>query len=937
MMKFRGKLALALAISTLSTAVLAQDAVKQYESRDQRPGIKLRSNKVANWYTLGEKVVFRADKALPEEGGVTAIVGTADGGIHLEKKMSAKDFNRDGWSWTPSEPGYYEIRFQRDGASTEMLGDTWDWTCWRLKQDGLGYENVGSDSFTRTQHAIMVCAEATRKPSEISKAFGLSDVLRPLNVEFAAKIGFHGFRVSPVSWDEIEPKKGEFHWEGLDKAMETARSFGFPDENHVFNVFSIPRWASSKCDSNKKVICMMEYMTVMPRDLNDWRNFLRELVKRYPKVRKYELWNEPHFPGFSCFWNDSPENMAALIKAGYETVKKEKPDAVVWFAGLSKRYYPFYRKFLELGGGNYFDVLSVHGSWQNFADFSKIEREYGLPVKPKVASEWHAMLIKPFQPVYPSEQQCARTAMLGFFNMIRQGITEISFFCLFDTGGCELEELAACRKFGRHDPHVSGLFRVKPYIQPRFVGAAWHELVSLIRGVPRVGDGYLWGSEEKGAAALLVQSDAAPLLFIWGLGKNPAEVPAELAKALSKAELLTADGHPIKSISTLKLQPETYYIAKNPDLKEVANWKNIANVLKKDEPDYVLDSNVYGSYKPGALFDANMEPLGDAKPRFMKFRKDYPCFDGAATGAISAEYAAALDGKGLDLWTLVKDKTHHPIEKARGFWDGDSVQISLDTVGKGRPADALELGITMGSDGEARVWKTLSPSVEGDLPAKYTPAGSPNLIYCKAKTIRRGDVTEYRLHVDSAELYPFFYQPGCRMRMALLVNNNDGKARESMLEWGSGIRTEKAPSKHGILAPQAPEGAVATQQDLAKRRDDDYKVSSPAEGTLRVESGAPAFAGVTTQERPCASGGDYIVSFEARGDDALIVMANGKGFKRIDPFFKAISLDDQWKPYRAVLSLPAEAKTLSLSLFSWHSRGKWFEIRDFKVAPRGVE
>ena len=42
--------------------------------------------------------------------------------------------------------------------------------------------------------------------------------------------------------------------------------------------------------------------------MEGWKNFIRRVMRRYPGVKKYELWNEPHLIGYSCFWSDSVEN-----------------------------------------------------------------------------------------------------------------------------------------------------------------------------------------------------------------------------------------------------------------------------------------------------------------------------------------------------------------------------------------------------------------------------------------------------------------------------------------------------------------------------------------------------------------------------------------------------------------------------------------------------
>lgn len=141
-------------------------------------------------------------------------------------------------------------------------------------------------------------------------------------------------------------------------------------------------------------ICIQEYKTVVPKQMEGWKNFIRRVMRRYPGVKKYELWNEPHLIGYSCFRNDSVENFVALLKAGCETVKAENPEAIVHLGGIGMRYLPFYRELLKLGGDRCYDVLPMHGSWVQMAPFRRMEKEFGRKSRPWLSSEWHAMLLR---------------------------------------------------------------------------------------------------------------------------------------------------------------------------------------------------------------------------------------------------------------------------------------------------------------------------------------------------------------------------------------------------------------------------------------------------------------------------------------------------------------------------------------------------------------
>ncbi|MBQ8754851.1 MAG: beta-galactosidase [Lentisphaeria bacterium] len=916
---------LAICCTPLSAEVFR---AKQYEHTRffYKNRIRIRSNKLGNWYVLGETVVFSSEHKFAPDDKIRAVLTDYEGSVYSDRTLSGKDFNGKGWSWKSDEPGYYEVKFYCNG---KLLSEGWNQPIWKMDPKKNQYVEVGREKYERAVHGIVVTAKKTGKPAEFSEVFSLCDSLTKKTIEFASLIGFRGLRIHTVDWEKVEPEKGKFNWKELDEAMKIAHDHHFADEDMVFNTFGVPRWASSRPKDNRmKQSGIRNYKNCIPADLKDYENFLLELHKRYPKVRTYELWNEPHFPGYSIFWNDTPENHIKLMKAGYECLKKADPSLTIWWAGLSARYLEFYKKILSLGGGKYFDVLSIHGTWQDYESFSKLERAAGIGVKPKVNSEWHANLIKPFQSYYPTEVQGSRKAVMGFLHMLRQNIRRVHFFCMFTTGGCELDELAANKKYGRHDPHVSGLFRSKPYTQPRYYAAAWHTFTSLFKGDIQVLDGYVWKVGDQNVEAQLVSSDAGKVLLFWSNSREPMQLPKELRAALKGAKVILPDGRPVADAGKLKIAPDYYYIVRDPDMEAVAGWKNKGNVLKPFEMSRPLNVSVKGFYRPAPIFDKNMTIISEKTLHFMPFRKEIACYRNAPVGQAAAEFAAGLNENGLDLLVRVKDPVHHPHIKSPDFWDGDSLQFAIDTLQKGRVRDNLELGASWSEQKGAVLWKTSSPHLDGDLPDRYTPPNNPVLQYGKIKFIRKGDLSEYRIHIEPTELYSFVYSPGCRFRISMLVNCST-KYRDSYLEWGSGIGNEKDPTLQGTLTVQVPDKPLFIQSDLNRRNGKDI-----GNGVWRVETKSDGADGVATGTKAIPGGSSYTVSFEARGNDKLILMVSGKGVKRIDPFKHWQPLSNDWKEFKADVDFPASAQNANFFFFYWNKPGKWFEIRNFKVVPR---
>lgn len=928
----------------LTGAETAPVRAVQYESsRFNHPDdLKIRSSAQGNWYVLGEEVVFSAATGIPEDERIRVTMTDVSGSQYLTRTIPAAEFNRNGWHWKSDEPGYYEVRFERiRNSGADTVTEHWTIPIWRMKPDNSGYEEVARESFARTVHAVVVSREKTRAPSEYSTQFSLSGNLNRKIYDFAAKIGFRKLRVHTVDWERLEPERGQFKWEEMDRDMELARQYGFRDEDMVFNVFGTPRWASSNPEGNRLAMgTLRNYKTAIPADMKDWQNFLTRLMQRYPKVCTYELWNEPHFPGFSIFWSDTPENHVKLIKAGYEAVKKQNPAATVWWAGMSKRYTEFYRKFLSLGGGSCFDVLSIHGSWQNAAEFTAIEKECGVTPKPKVNSEWHANLLKPFQPFYPSEIQIARTTLLGFLHMLKQGINTVCYFTLFNDSGCELEELPVNRKYRRHDPCVAGLFRERPYTQPRYVAATWHHLTNLVRGNLKVHDSYEWKDGNGTCQAVHASSESGDLLFFWSLNNKNIPLPAALKEALRNARITAADGHPAATpAESFAIAPEFYYIAESPDLDVIKKWDNRANVLRPVAQERPLNADYMGVYRSAPLFDRDLNVIAPESLKMHSFRKEIACFKEAETGKISAEFAISFSDAGMDVLVRVKDPVFHPEKNAAEFWAGDSVQLALDTMGRGNPSDVVEIGISQDPDGQAHVRKTLSPMLDGDLPAQYTPlhANGMKLRYAKAAITRRDGITEYRAHIDATELYSFVYSKGCRPRFSILINNNNGRHRESFLEWGSGIGAVKDPALFGTLTAQLPDEPLLTSADLVRPSGDSGVHPVVTDGVARVESGSFRNAGVSTRLVPCTGGAHCVLSFEARGNGNLIVSLFGKGFKRLDPLEHWQPLNGDWQSFSTEVNLPESATALMCSAFYWEQKDKWFEIRNLVLKPAPLD
>src|SRR5207249_3888590 len=141
-------------------------------------------------------------------------------------------------------------------------------------------------------------------------------------------------------------------------------------------VFS-PTWASSRPQERSQY---SPGNAAPPLDVNDWKAYVRTVATRYKgRIHDYEVWNEPNVKGI---FSGTPEQMVALTREAYKILKEIDPTIlVVSPSATTASGMPWLRTFLQLGGGEYVDVIGFH-----FYVFDNPEKIVDL------ASQLHAVL-----------------------------------------------------------------------------------------------------------------------------------------------------------------------------------------------------------------------------------------------------------------------------------------------------------------------------------------------------------------------------------------------------------------------------------------------------------------------------------------------------------------------------------------------------------------
>lgn len=167
----------------------------------------------------------------------------------------------------------------------------------------------------------------------------------------------------PVRWLVLEPKRGEWDFSALDRAL-----LSIPEGVEILGtLMSVPEWASG-VDPKKAEGWFDAYP---PRDLEDWQRAVSAIVTRYrPRIRHWEIWNEQNGVDF---FRPRPDARiyTGLLKTAYEAAKKANPECIVVLGGLQMngvmanpwsdvKVTNYLEDLYKAGARPYFDVCNTH-------------------------------------------------------------------------------------------------------------------------------------------------------------------------------------------------------------------------------------------------------------------------------------------------------------------------------------------------------------------------------------------------------------------------------------------------------------------------------------------------------------------------------------------------------------------------------------------------
>ncbi|BDI32495.1 hypothetical protein CCAX7_45460 [Capsulimonas corticalis] len=286
-----------------------------------------------------------------------------------------------GYLWTPREKPVIDVRISNLKSETNrVVLKTWvtDWQDRRvaardypLRLTPTGAQTIGvvlPRGVAGTFHLWRLLTDAQGSPLEAERVtdWAVTRAPAPSELPDSSPFGIHGEPFARVGakwhrawdyadffWRDTEPQPSVWNWGPMDEFVRNDQSAGLKS---LIVLAGAPAWASEDPGG--------DLLRTPPKDMNAWANYCRQIARRYRgKVKYYEVWNEPNNNGIApkgFFFLGPPERYFDLLKAAYTAVKAEDPQAQILAPSGTGQFLPFLQRIVDLGGLQYFDILSFH-------------------------------------------------------------------------------------------------------------------------------------------------------------------------------------------------------------------------------------------------------------------------------------------------------------------------------------------------------------------------------------------------------------------------------------------------------------------------------------------------------------------------------------------------------------------------------------------------
>jgi hypothetical protein len=193
-----------------------------------------------------------------------------------------------------------------------------------------------------------------------------------MHINHREEHGWPGFRFgtyrlwdSQTNWYQINPEKGVYDWNVLDRRLKDAQEHGV---DILYTFGKTPRWASSR-PNDRQQCGEAPGSCGPPSDLREdgsgpdqyWKDFVTAIAKHASgRIQAWELWNEPFNAGY---WKGTSAQLVRMAQDARTIIKGVDPNAIILTppSGIKvDRGKAWLRDYLAAGGGQYADAISFH-------------------------------------------------------------------------------------------------------------------------------------------------------------------------------------------------------------------------------------------------------------------------------------------------------------------------------------------------------------------------------------------------------------------------------------------------------------------------------------------------------------------------------------------------------------------------------------------------
>jgi hypothetical protein len=377
---------------------------------------------------------------------------------HTKTFVKGKTYRASAWVRTDAAtPVQFFMRrdehpYDAFGSKTATIGTTW--TLMQIEGTFIG-TGPGSLRFGLPSGSGTIWVDDV-KIEEVQRndmaPFGTGVVQDTLFGMHVNKLGSHfvwpaGTRIirlhnTGTTWRDLEPTQNGWNWaSGNGKRMDMYVDYAVKNGGQVlYTLGQTPAWASS---TPALVGMYGAGASGAPKDMNDWRDYVRTLATRYVgKIRYWELWNEPDF---KPHWGGTHAQLVEMARIAAEELHAVDPQNRLVGPGFTAGQGMLaLDQLLDAGLGKYIDDVGYHfyystnpeGIGAQLDNVRNLMKEHGIGSKALWITEGAFIcdsLLADCAIAQPTAAQLRSVNARAMFMMATRGVANFNFY-LYESG-----------------------------------------------------------------------------------------------------------------------------------------------------------------------------------------------------------------------------------------------------------------------------------------------------------------------------------------------------------------------------------------------------------------------------------------------------------------------------------------------------------------------